>query len=133
MDGKDKRQVDASKEAIPPYQFYARGITQPDAAWLAAMLGFLKDKGGGDLASVVSLLVLGRIACEAIRRLGQGPNGMLLAACIIAALMIFTIGLLAILRATKEHNVKSAKEDKGRAIEPESGAADSHEDGGAQR
>jgi hypothetical protein len=94
----------------PHYEFYEKGINGIERGWFAPILSFLKNRSGGEVVSIAAILALFGIAREFINNKNDDPDNLTLAASLITAAMIFVIGLLAMLRATKVLDVKDTQE-----------------------
>lgn len=101
----------------PPYEFYETGISEVGRGWIVALLAFLKNRAGGEVVAVVAILVLWRIASELIKE-KSGLDGMALAGCLAVGIMIFVIGFLAMLRATKEPHVADSEKHESQKAKP---------------
>ena len=64
--------------------------------------------------AIAAILALFGIAREFIRNKNDGLDNLTLAASLITAAMIFVIGLLAMLRATKVSNVEDTQEKQSK-------------------
>jgi hypothetical protein len=94
----------------PHYEFYEKGINEIERGWIAPILSFLKNRGGSEVLAMAAILALFGIAREFIKNKNDDPDNLTLAAPLITAAMIFVIGLLAMLRATKVLDVKDTQE-----------------------
>ena len=96
--------------ARPPYELYETGINEIGRGWIAPIFAFLKNRGGSEVVTIAAVLALFGIAREFIRNKDDGLDNLTLAASLITAAMIFVIGLLAMLRATKVRNAEDTQE-----------------------
>jgi len=89
---------------------------------------FLK-RGSSDLVAVIAILALCVIAREFIRSTNEGFNSLALVGSFIPTAMIFVIGLLATLRATKSKHVKDTQEKQNDKTQPGVGKKCTNENG----
>jgi len=117
----------------PPYEFYETGINEIERGWIAPILSFLKNRGGGEVVAIAAVLALFGIAREFIRNKNDDPDRLTLVASLITAAMIFVIGLLAMLRATKVSNAEDTQEKQGQKTQSGIGLECTHENGSSAR
>jgi len=115
--------------ARPPYELYKTGINEIGRGWIAPILAFLKNRSGGEVVAIAAILALFGIAREFIRNKNDSLDSLTLAACLITAAMIFVIGLLAMLRATKVRNAEDTQEKQGQKTQSGIGLERTHENG----
>ena len=94
----------------PPYEFYEKGINEIERGWIAPILSFLRNRSGGEVVAIAAIFALFGITREFIKNKNDDPDNLILAAPLITAAMIFVIGLLAMLRATKVLDVEDTQE-----------------------
>jgi len=119
--------------ACPPYELYKTGINEIGRGWIAPILSFLKNRGGGEVVAIAAILALFGIAREFIRNKNDGLDNLTLAASLITAAMIFVIGLLAMLRATKVSNVEDTQEKQSKKAQSGVSHKRTHENGSSTR
>ena len=95
-------------ESQPSFEFYETGINEIVRGSLIP--AFLKRRGS-ELVTVIAILALCAIAREFIRS-NDGFDIFVLVGCLITTSMIFVIGLLAMLRATKSKHAKDTQENQ---------------------
>ena len=112
----------------PPYEFYEKGVNK-----VAPILSFLKNRSGGEVVAIAAIFALFGIAIEFIRNKNDDPYQLTLVASLITAAMIFVIGLLAMLRATKVNNAEDTQEKQSQ--ETQYGISDerTNENGSSER
>ena len=96
-------------DSRPSFEFYETGINEVTKG--SFLLAFLK-RGGGEAVSVIAILALCAIAREFIRSKNDGFDSFAIIGCLITTVMIFVIGLLAMLRATKSKHAKDTQENQ---------------------
>jgi len=119
--------------ACPPYELYKTGINEIGRGWIAPILAFLKNRGGGEVVAIAAILALFGIAREFIRNKNDGLDNLTLVASLITAAMIFVIGLLAMFRATKVRNAEDTQEKQGQKTQSGIGLERTHENGSSER
>jgi hypothetical protein len=117
----------------PSYEFYEKGINEIERGWIAPILSFLKNRGGGEVVAIAAIFALFGIAREFIKNKNDDPDNFTLVASLITAAMIFVIGLLAMLRATKVRNAEDTQEKQGQKIKSGIGLECTHENGSSAR
>ena len=117
----------------PPYELYKTGINEIGRGWIAPILSFLKNRGGGEVVTIAAVLALFGIAREFIRSKNDGLDNLTLVASLITAAMIFVIGLLAMLRATKVRNAEDTQEKQGQKTQSGIGLKRTQENGSSER
>jgi len=105
--GPRQQSYHSCREPQPPFEFYETGINE--IARGSLITAFLK-RSGSELVTVIAILALCAIARDFIRSKNDGFDSFALVGCLILATMIFVIGLLAMLRATKANNAKDTQE-----------------------
>lgn len=85
------------------------------------------------MVAIAAIVALFGIAREFIKNKNDDPDKLTLAAPIITAAMIFIIGLLAMLRATKVKNAEDTQEKQGQKTQPGTGLERTHENGSSTR
>jgi len=115
--------------ARPSYELYKTGINEIGRGWIASILAFLKNRGGGEVVAIAAVLALFGITREFIRNKNDGLDNLTLVASLITAAMIFVIGLLAMLRATKVRNAEDTQEKQGQKTQSGIGLERTHENG----
>ncbi len=118
------------RQPFPPYEFYEKGVNE--AGWFTVILAFMENRTGGEVVAVVAILALFGIAKEFIRNRNDDFDGFALAGCLVSAAMIFALGLLAILRATKTKYAEETQEKQGKT-QPEVGDERENENGATPR
>lgn len=113
----------------PPYELYKNGINEIERGWIALILSFLKNRGGGEVVTIAAILALFGITIEFIRNKNDDPDKLTLVASLITAAMIFIIGLLAMLRATKVRNAEDTQEKQSQKTQSGVGLERTHENG----
>lgn len=113
----------------PHYEFYEKGINEIERGWIAPILSFLKNRGGGEVVAIAAIFALFGIAREFIRNKNDDPDKLTLVASLITAAMIFIIGLLAMLRATKVINAEDTQEKQSQKTQSGVGLERTHENG----
>lgn len=111
-----KHSYDREKQR-PDYKFYRKGINQAREEWITTILAFIQKRTGGEVVVLVAILALWRIASELIKE-RSSLYGMTLAGCLSVATMIFTIGLLAMLRVTKGKHAEDTQENQSKTPQP---------------
>lgn len=81
------------------------------------------------MVAVVAILVLFGIAREFIRSRKDGFDSFALVGCFITSAMIFLIGLLAMLRATKAKHAEDTQEKQSEKTQLRVGNERTHENG----
>ncbi|MBA7551583.1 hypothetical protein ES705_44129 [subsurface metagenome] len=117
----------------PPYELYKTGINEIERGWIAPILSFLKNRGGGEVVAIAAVLALFGIARELIRNKNDDPDKLTLVAALITTAMIFVIGLLAMLRATKVRNAENTQEKQSQKTQSGIGLERTHENGSSAR
>ncbi len=120
------------RKSLPPYEFYQKGINEAGRGWVTAILAFMKNRTGGEVVAVVSILVLWRIASELIKE-KSGLDSMTLVGCLAVAIMIFILGLLATIRVTKAKYAEDTQEKQGEKTQPGVGDERKKENGATPR
>ena len=118
-------------EIRPPYELYEKGIIE--RGWIAPILSFLRNRGGGEVVTIAAIFALFGIAREFIRNKNDEPDKLTLVASLITAAMIFIIGLLAMFRATKVRNAEDTQEKQGQKTQSGVGLERTHENGSSTR
>jgi prolipoprotein diacylglyceryltransferase len=111
----------------PPYELYEKGIIE--RGWIAPILSFLKNRGGGEVVAIAAIAALFGITIEFIRNKKDDPDKFTLVASLITAAMIFVIGLLAMLRATKVKNAEDTQEKQSQKTKSGISNECTHENG----
>ena len=119
--------------ARPPYELYETGVNEIGRGWIAPILTFLKNRGGGEVVTIAAVLALFGIAREFIRNNNDGLDNLTLVASLITTAMIFVIGLLAMLRATKVRNAEDTQEKQSQKTQSGIGLERTHENGSSAR
>jgi hypothetical protein len=117
----------------PSYEFYEKGINEIEKGWIAPILSFLKNRSGGEVVSIAAILALFGISIEFIRNKSNDPDNLTLVAPLITAAMIFIIGLLAMLRATKVLDVADTQEKQSQKTQSGISNERTNENGGSTR
>jgi len=117
----------------PSYEFYEKGINEIERGWIAPILSFLKNRSGGEVVAIAAIFALFGIAREFIKNKNDDPDNLTLAAPLIIAAMIFVIGLLAMVRATKVKNAEDTQEKQGQKTQSGIGLERTHENGSPAR
>jgi hypothetical protein len=120
-------------ESRPPYELYETGISEVGRGWIAPILAFLKNRGGGEVVAVVAILALWGIATEFIKKNSNALDSITLAGSLLTAAMIFVIGLLAMLRATKAQDAENTQESQSETPQPGVGNERTDENGATPR
>lgn len=120
-------------QSRPPYELYETGINEVGRSCIKSILAFLKNRGGGEVVAFVAILVLFGIAREFIRSRKDGFDSFALVGCLVTAAMIFLIGLLAMLRATKAKHAEDTQEKQSEKTQPGVGNKRTNENGTAPR
>lgn len=124
---------ESSANSHPPYELYETSITEAGRAWIAPILAFLKNRGGGEVVAVVAILALWGIATEFIKKKSNGLDSITLAGSLLTAAMIFVIGLLAMLRATKAQDAEDTQQNESEKAQPGVGNERTDENGTTPR
>jgi hypothetical protein len=85
------------------------------------------------VVAIAAIAALFGIAIEFIRNKNDDPDKFTLVASLITAAMIFIIGLLAMLRATKVRNAEDTQEKQGQKTQSGIGLERTHENGSSAR
>jgi len=101
------------KKSQPDYEFFYEGIKETDRNWITAIFSFMKNRTGGEVVTILSVVALWRIVSSLIKE-KSGLDGMTLTGCLAVSTMIFIIGLLAMLRVTKQKHAKNTQERKSK-------------------
>jgi len=117
----------------PPYEFYEKGINEIERGWIAPILSFLKNRSGGEVVAIAAILALFGITREFIRNKNDDPDKLTLVASLITAAMIFVIGLLAMLRATKVRNAEDTQEKQSQKTQSGISYERTHKNGSSER
>jgi|GEM_PF-3363038 len=117
----------------PPYELYKTGINEIERGWIAPILSFLKNRGGGEVVAIAAIFALFGIAREFIKNKNDDPDNLTLAAPIITAAMIFVMGLLAMFRVTKVKNAEDTQEKQSQKTQFGIGLERTHENGSSAR
>ena len=120
-------------QSRPPYELYETGINAVGRGWITSILAFLKNRGGGEVLAIVAILVLFGIAREFIRSRKDGFDSFALVGCLVTTAMIFVIGLLAMLRATKSKHAENTQEKQSEKTQPGVGNERTNENGDTTR
>jgi len=118
--GPCQRSSHNSEQFQPDYEFYETGVNEVERGWIKPILAFLNHRAGGEVVALVSILALWRIASELIKE-KSGLDGITLAGCLAVTIMIFVIGLLAMLRATKAKHAEDTQENQSKKTQPRVG------------
>ena len=113
-----QQSVHCSKDLQPPYEFYQTGIGNAENGILSSLFAFLKNRNGGEVVAVIAIIMLSGVAKEFIRNKNNGFDSFAIIGCFVIASMIFALGLLAMLRATKFNNAKNTQEKQGEETQP---------------
>jgi prolipoprotein diacylglyceryltransferase len=105
-----RQQSSHDGERQPPYELYKTGINEIERGLIAPILSFLRNRSGGEVVSIAAILALFGISIEFVRNKNNDPDKLTLVAALITAAMVFVIGLLAMLRATKVLDVEDTQE-----------------------
>lgn len=117
----------------PSYELYEKGINEIERGWIAPILSFLKNRGGGEVVTIAAIVALFGIAREFIRNNNDGLDNLTLIASLITTAMIFVIGLLAMFRATKVRNAEDTQEKQGQKTQSGIGLERTHKNGSSER
>ena len=85
------------------------------------------------MVAVVAILALWGIATEFIKKKSNGLDSITLAGSLLTAAMIFVIGLLAMLRATKAQDAEDTQQNESEKAQPGAGNERTHENGATPR
>jgi len=113
-----RQSVNYSNGSEPPYEIYTDGIIEIEKGRLSSLLAFLIKRNGGEVVAAIAIIVLSGIAKEFISQKDDGFDGFALIGCFVIASMIFTLGLLAMLRATKFSHAKNTEEQQSEKTKP---------------
>ena len=131
MDKPSKEQINNApeirRESRPPFEFYETGINKVIRS--SSLLAFLKEGRGGEAVAVIAILALCIIARDFIRSKNDGFDFFALIGCLITVAMIFVIGLLAMLRATKSKHAEDTQENQSYKTQPGVGKKRTNENG----
>jgi len=124
----------------PHYDFYAQGITESHKGWWEVITASIRNAHGKYLVTIVAVWALCEIACEFLEKGSNNLSYKSIGGTLLAALMIFTIGLVSLRGAKdtdgsqkekrKKDKVKSAESGNGR-ISPGQNRRPSTRDGGS--
>ena len=114
------------RESRPSFEFYKTGINEIERGSL--ITAFLK-RSGSELVTMIAILALCVIAREFIRSKNDGFDSFALVGCLITTSMIFVIGLLAMLRATKSKHAKDTQENQNDTAQSGVGTKYTNENG----
>lgn len=117
----------------PSYEFYEKGINEIERGWIVPILSFLKNRAGGEVVAIAAIFALFGIAREFIKNKNDDPDNLTLAAPLITAAMIFVIGLLAMLRATKVLDVEDTQEKQSQKTQSGISNERTNENGSSER
>lgn len=108
----------------PPYDLYARGITEARKGWFKVITASIRNAHGRYLVTVVAVWALSKVACEFLEKGSNNLSYTSISGAILIALMILTIGLVSLRRAEdtdvgqkekgKKDKIKSAESGTGR-------------------
>lgn len=123
--------VSGNGRGSPPYEFYQKGLNQ--ANWISTIVAFMQHRTGGEVVAVVTILVLYLIASLFAEEKGKGCDSKTLAFYLAIATMVFIVGLVATLRATKGNNVEDTQKNQRETNKPDLGNGCSQQNGSAPR
>jgi hypothetical protein len=113
---------------LPPYDFYRAGVADFQGGWFSSLCQFLKDRSNLTVIVIASLIALTLIAVIFIIY-GNEVYVKLIGGIVVAA-MIFTMGLLALLRRSNGKNTETKQRG---AIESGPGQGSTKENGDTKR
>ncbi len=124
----------------PSYEFYQQGISEAKRRYIEAIIASIKNARGRYLVAIVAVWALSRVACEFLEKGSNNLSYKSTGGTLLAALMIFTIGLVSLRGAKdtdgsqkekgKKDKVESAESGNGR-ISPGQNRRPSTRDGGS--
>jgi hypothetical protein len=101
----------------PHYDFYAQGITEAHKGWIEVVIASIKNARGKYLVAVVAVWALYKVACEFIESGSNHLYNKSFIGALLAAGMVLTLGLIAILR---DEGTNAGQKEKGKKDEIES-------------
>jgi len=119
--------VSGNGRGRPPYEFYHKGINQE------AIIAFLQNRAGGEVVAIVTILVLYLVTSLFIENKGKCFDGKTLVAYLVVSSMIFIIGLVATIRATKSKNVEDTQKNRRKTNKSEASNRCSQQNGSSPR
>ena len=105
----------------PPYEFYRQGITEAHKGWIEVVIASIKNARGRYLVAVVAVWALYKVACEFIESGSNYLYNKSFIGALLAAGMVLTVGLIALLRVKDTDVGQKEKRKKDKVESAESG------------
>ena len=126
----DQQPDEGSRNGLPPYDFYQRGVADSQGGWLSSICQFLKDRSNSTVIVIAAIIALAYLAVVFVK--SGNANYVKLIGGISLGIMIFTLGLSALLNIRWPNGTNTKKEQRG-SVEPGFGRGSQETDGDAER
>jgi hypothetical protein len=112
---------------MPPYDFYRAGVVESQGGLFSSLCQFLKDRSNSTVVVIVAIIALGYVAGVFVK--DGDANYVKLIGGITLGVLIFILGLLALLKAIRYKSGTNTEKRQRGSVESGSGQGCKEADG----